>query len=83
MSEIIAQGPVDVNVMPEPVCDVRGTKRRKWLNWYGKDWERHAVGTTLYLDADVSRLIVERDYWKQQAESLARTVMMDQTAHDA
>lgn len=66
---------------------MRGTKRRKWLYWYGKDWERHAVGTALYLDADVGklidRLVEERDRWKPHAEALARTVMVDQTAHDS
>lgn len=68
---------------PEPICDVRGTKRRKWLHWYGKDWERHEVGTTLYLDKDVMKLLEDRDHWKKQAEALARSVMADQTGHDA
>lgn len=68
---------------PDPICDVRGTKRRKWLNWYGKDWERLEVGTTLYLDKDMKKLKDERDYWKSQSESLARTVMADQVGNAA
>lgn len=62
---------------PEAVCEVRGGSRRKWLHWFGKDWERHAVGTQFYHQRDVEKLIEERDNWRKQAESLAMSVMSD------
>ena len=83
MTTPIAAGPIDRRVMTQPVCEVRGTKRRKWLYWYGKDWERNPVGATFYSAADVAKLEAERDQWRQQAEALARAVLMDEAGHAA
>lgn len=78
-----AKRPLDRKVMPDPVCEVRGTKHRKWLYWYGKDWEANPVGATFYSAEDVKRLEAERDRWKQQAEALARAVLMDEAGNAA
>lgn len=73
--------------MIDAVAEVRGTKYRKWVHWFGKDFERYPVGTRFYLESKTNEeMQATIDYLEaaykdatNKLEALARTVMADQT----